>query len=886
LPPRLARDPASEQLALDFQVVDRRPHAAQFTLDWPDFEEPVLLSLRGARVAVMLSRVAAFGWSIAAVVFALQARSETGPSVGIHGLLRVGLVVALASACTGWIWSDRATRNLHRLGGRLPNRTRCLSAWSLPVACAVLLWFTVLRMEPTDVVDVRPAIVGTLMAITIWRPYSLIRRILATLTRVRSDAAIGAGYVLDLSAFGLLWWQLSDWPSSGQPFSAGQADVLLGASAAAAVGFGLNIVTWAFIVHDVDVAEDDRVLALRTRHDHRNLRLRGINPMDPDVRWALLRIRQEEEYERRAAAPPTHQTVASVAHPAAAPPVVEQHPDTPWINPSPSDTDAPVIRVAQPEDSSGVPVAESQTGLSEPIEDETLVVDPVLLERGMADALAEEPPADEPVVTPPEVIQGPTTESEPVDAPVTLVAELLDSEAGEQIIADLVGEIASTEVSAKLIADLADEVAAEEVPEIAAQPPAAVAEEGERAATGADIATDQEDKEERKEEGDDAPSREDALAADPTAELAARLRARLGSERERRTAARSYPTIQPTDREDSVSRLARRLDSAGAATPHAKLGSPSERIAAATAAGLGDEDLVSRRDRFAQRLNDPAGGGPSERTLLQRLEEYGITPSSTSSEPVAAIADEFRQEEDRWIPPRLYELEAVRYLLLIGLVVVAVTSGWIVMRAVTAGSELVGGDIAPGDLDRINVARRAFVTALGVTLTLVVLWCAVFLSHARRAGAPDAREWRGYALLVVVVALNIAAFVVDGEERGDVSLACLLGSLASACVGVACVAPIVRWFDRRTLALMVWTAGLVVVTIMSWLGGLQHPIEPNQALEALTFVAAVQAIGAAICVVIAALSTSDIEDAIRLSPAMAEVLLPSPHHSTPDAGAD
>jgi hypothetical protein len=874
LPPRLAPDPASEQLALDFQVVDRRPHAAQLSLDWPDFEEPVLLSLKGARVAVILSRMAAFGWSVAAVVFALRARSETGPSEGIHGLLRVGLVIALAVACTGWIWSDRATRNLHRLGGRLPNRMRCVSAWSLPVAWAVLLWFTVLRMEPTDVFDVRPAIVVTLLAITIWRPYSLIRRILATLTRVRSDAAIGAGYVLDLSAFGLLWWQLSDWPSSGQQVGPGQADVLLGASAAAAVGFGLNIIAWAFLVQDVDVAEHDRVLALRTRHDHRNLRLRGINPMDPDVRWALLRIRQEEENERRAADTPAHEP-AAVAQPAAVAPDVEQHPDAPWINPSPSTSDAPLIRIARAEDTSGVPVAE-------PVAIEPLVVDPIDLNPGIVEPVVEQAPVVEPDVAAPEVTRVPAVESEPADVPVApLVAEILESEAGELIIADLVGEIASTEVSAKLIADLADEIAVEEVPEIAAETPAAIFDRGEGALTAEPIGEADEEQEREEQEVADASARHDALAADPTAELAARLRDRLGSGRERRATARSYPTIQPTDREDSVSRLARRLDSAGATTPDAKPGSPTERIAAAAAAGLRDEDLTSRRDRFAQRLSGPAGGGRSERSLLQRLEEYGITPSSTSNEPVAAIADEFRQEEDRWIPPRLYELEAVRYLLLIGLVVVAVTSGWIVTRTVTAGSELVGGDIAPADLDRINVARRAFVTALGVALALVVLWCAVFLSHARRAGAPDAREWRGYSLLVVVVALNVAAFVADGEERGDVSLACLLVCLAAACAGVACVAPLVRWFERRTLALMVWTAGLVIVTIMSWLGGLQHPIEPNDALEALTFVAAVQAIGAAICVVIAALSTSDIEDAIRLSPAMAQVLEPAAHSGRP-----
>jgi hypothetical protein len=58
---------------------------------------------------------------------------------------------------------------------------------------------------------------------------------------------------------------------------------------------------------------------------------------------------------------------------------------------------------------------------------------------------------------------------------------------------------------------------------------------------------------------------------------------------------------------------------------------------------------------------------------------------------------------------------------------------------------------------------------------------------------------------------------------------------------------------------------------MSWLGGLQRPVSPTDALEALTFVAALQAIVAGILVVIAALSTSDLEDAIRVSPGLGEV---------------
>jgi hypothetical protein len=118
--------------------------------------------------------------------------------------------------------------------------------------------------------------------------------------------------------------------------------------------------------------------------------------------------------------------------------------------------------------------------------------------------------------------------------------------------------------------------------------------------------------------------------------------------------------------------------------------------------------------------------------------------------------------------------------------------------------------------------------------------------------------------------LNLVSFVVDNGTRGTTSLWCTAGCLAIACVAVGFVVPLTRWFDRRTVALLAWVAGLAFVTVISWLGGLQHAIEPADALEAITFVAALQAIATAVVGVIAALSTADLEDAIRLSPALAE----------------
>jgi hypothetical protein len=318
---------------------------------------------------------------------------------------------------------------------------------------------------------------------------------------------------------------------------------------------------------------------------------------------------------------------------------------------------------------------------------------------------------------------------------------------------------------------------------------------------------------------------------------------------------------------------------AGDASHQARRELPAARIAAAASAGAESDAISSRRDKFAQRLNDSDERARSPRSLLERLEEYGITPNASGGDAIVAPADEFRHDEERWIPPRLYELEAVRYLLLIGIMLVVVTSAWIVTRTVAVSGELIDGRIPPDDLDRINTARRAFVTALTVTLALVTLWCAVFISHARRAGAHGTREWRAYGLVAGSLTLNVVSFVVDGDTRGWVSLWCTVACLGGAFLAVAFVVPLVRWFDRRTVALMAWTAGLAFVTVISWLGGLQHTVQPTDAIEAITFVAALQAIATAVVVVIASLSTGDLEEAIRLSPALAE----TPRGSRPPA---
>ena len=290
--------------------------------------------------------------------------------------------------------------------------------------------------------------------------------------------------------------------------------------------------------------------------------------------------------------------------------------------------------------------------------------------------------------------------------------------------------------------------------------------------------------------------------------------------------------------------------------------------------GAGSDATGDRIDRLAGRLGDIRWDEP--RSLLQRLEEFGIHPEVSENGKVKVPAEHELQFEERWIPPRLFALDASRYVLLLAIAAIAATSAWIVTRTASVGSHLAEGEIAADDVVGIDSARRAMVTALSVTLALVPLWCGVVASHARRARMPDVRPIRAYALCAVASVLGLLSFVTDGETRGQPSFVCMLGSLAAALLAIVTMLPIVRWFNRSSTSLTLWAAGLPLLVAMSWLGGLQRPVEPTDAFQTITFVAALQAIAAGIVVVVAALSTSDIEDAIRVSPELAQPVRRSP----------
>lgn len=301
LPPSIAAETPRDDVQASRWPIDLGPvdttEAELRRLHWVDYEEPELLSLRRARLLVLAVRVLVAAWAMSMVVAAAILRSSAGGGPAstrpVWVLAVVGMLLGLGVAASGWFWTDRATQDVHRLSARLPSRTRCVSAWTSAVVWAGVSCGIVFRLDPTEPADIRPLVVWAILAVALWRPYSLVRRIVKSLIRVDSDLAVGSAFLLDLACIGLLSSRLADLPGELDPARSGQAGTLLGLAAVAAVAAVGNVAIWYQLLGDVDRAVEHRRVAMRTRHGHRQLRLAGIDPLDPKVRLALLIIQRE-----------------------------------------------------------------------------------------------------------------------------------------------------------------------------------------------------------------------------------------------------------------------------------------------------------------------------------------------------------------------------------------------------------------------------------------------------------------------------------------------------------------------------------------------------------------------------------------------------------------
>lgn len=254
---------------------------------------PTLRRTDTLTVALLVVRVLMAAWAFGLAVVAIRADGDpVAADRAVHGFTLMGAVVGVAWFAVGLGWSVQRTRNTELLEGRFPTMSRAVRVWLYAPVWVVLMTLTLVQLAPQPDFDVRPPIIVGGFVIAMLAPYRLMQRIFRTLVRVQPDAAVFVLYVVDTIAFGVMWWRLVTWPERPIEIEARTIDFLVGSSLAAAIALLIGLLLSAYVDRETDRSEDIRILALRTRHDHRLARLQGLDPMDRATRWALWMARQ------------------------------------------------------------------------------------------------------------------------------------------------------------------------------------------------------------------------------------------------------------------------------------------------------------------------------------------------------------------------------------------------------------------------------------------------------------------------------------------------------------------------------------------------------------------------------------------------------------------
>jgi hypothetical protein len=262
--------------------------------DLPVYRAPVLPSM--SRRALAWQAICGLN-AVAALLLAIAIR-RGWPDV-IDGVQTYWLASAIVFCAVGAWWSVGRTRNLHLLEGRVPTVARAVRAWVWPPLWALLATFTVLRLDPTQPVDIRPGVVVVVFLFCAWRPVALLRRIFTSLSRLRFDELIASLAAIQIVTWLVLWWHAVE-------VDADETSDVGGAFQGVAAAASLAFAACTFLIRAIDTAttraQHHRVLALQTREEHRYVRSLGLNPFKSHVFDEIVRAKLTRERHRREAA--------------------------------------------------------------------------------------------------------------------------------------------------------------------------------------------------------------------------------------------------------------------------------------------------------------------------------------------------------------------------------------------------------------------------------------------------------------------------------------------------------------------------------------------------------------------------------------------------------
>lgn len=260
--------------------------------DLPVYRAPVL---RPVSKPALLWQLLYALHMVAALLLAIAIRQEWADT--IVAVQRFWLAGGIACCAAGAWWSVIRTRNIHLLEGRVPTVSRAIRAWIWPPAWAALATFTIVQLDPPEPVDFRPPIVVLLFALCAWRPFSLLRRIFTSLSRLRFDELVVSLGAIQIVTWLVLWWHAVEIDADDTTSAA--AGAFQGVAAAAGLAFAACVVLVRSIDRAASRAQQHRVLALQTREEHRYVRSLGLNPFKSHVFDEMVRAKLTRERHRR-----------------------------------------------------------------------------------------------------------------------------------------------------------------------------------------------------------------------------------------------------------------------------------------------------------------------------------------------------------------------------------------------------------------------------------------------------------------------------------------------------------------------------------------------------------------------------------------------------------
>jgi hypothetical protein len=641
-------------------------------------------------------------------------------------------------------------------------------------------------------------------------PYRLVQRIFRSLVRVQPDAAVFVLSIVDTIAFGVIWWRLAVWPSDAAQVDRATVDLLGGSSFAAGVALLIGLWLTVYLDRETDRSEDTRVLALRTRHDHRLARLQGLDPMDRATRWALWLARQAADQRVVVVEPPPHVTPPS-------PPLTR-----------PDEVDEAIA---------------ARSAVLVPVE-------PVLTEPASEPASE---PAMAAITTEPEVAPSqPEPEIQPESEPEREVEG-----AADDLTEPASDDSASTSSTALLrervlraigVPEVEDEAVVELVPTLPERTnsyiPDVAAALGSRAEGAAPAA--------------DAPPVEAPVEAPVETDAAG---ARLRSLQQRIGSATSGT---PGGTADVVARaLQRRLaESQRLAERTARRPSHAGRLTPAD-----DTAIVSTvAERLAARLGTDLerGGGSEFATRVRELsEQYHREPSARRALPSAELGEPDGATPSRGlVPPRLMLVESCRFLALVLLAVAAAGMVWVLVLSAGQGN----GDAST--LDDIELARSVALHALSLSHVFVLAWLSAAAEVSKRVES-SVRWWPYVGLAAVSAPCVTAAIVLEFGAAERWSVVALAIATVACAAGLRLIAFPNEMLGRPAGALNAWMVGVIALLVVLVASPLTSPIDDAVARDSLAFGAIVAGLALMVVTALGGVVTSQYENVLRASAELA-----------------